>query len=223
MENAKELFIKAFMEAEKLDNADLPSEDEIQWGFSEKFEKSMDKLIRKNNRIQLSTRRTVTKSLIAAIVAIIVLFTGLMSVAATREPIIEFIKKIFPQYNEITLSENSVVSVAVIETEYTLTDLPDGFALDTYQKDDYSVFSVWKNSSDEEIAFSQSLLDSNFSIDNEHYYKEFEINGQKAFYAEDEHGAVLIYTDGYYWFTISVPADNIMDIIKLQEKISEKK
>ena len=115
MENPKELFVKAFMEAERLDNSGLPSEDEIEWDFSKEFEKSMEKLIRQNNRIQLSTRRTVTKSLIAAIVAIIVLFTGLMSVAATREPIIEFIKKIFPQYNEITLSENSVVPVDTIK------------------------------------------------------------------------------------------------------------
>lgn len=64
-------------------------------GISRKSLKSMNKLIRKNNRIQLSTRRAVTKSLIAAIVAIMVLFAGLMSVAATREPIIEFIKKYF--------------------------------------------------------------------------------------------------------------------------------
>ena len=46
MENAKELFVKAFMEAERLDNADLPGEDNIQWDFFFFFEKSMDKLIR---------------------------------------------------------------------------------------------------------------------------------------------------------------------------------
>lgn len=222
MENTKDLFVKAFMEAERLDSTELPSEDEIQWDFSEKFEKSMQKLIQKNNRINLSVRRNIRKGLLAAIFAILVLFTGLMSVSATRKPIIEFVKKVFPQFNEITLSNESIPPVDAIETEYTLSYLPDGFNLDTYQKDDCGVFSVWKNSSGEEIAFSQSLLDSNFSIDNEHYYKEFEINGQKAFYAEDEHGAVLIYTDGYYWFTISVPADNIKDIIMLQEKISEK-
>lgn len=222
MENTKELFVKAFMEAERLDNADIPSEDEIQWEFSEKFLQSMDKLIRKNNRIQLSTRKTVTKGLLAAIIAIMVLFTGLMSVAATRKPIIDFVKKVFSQFNEITLSNESVSPLDTIKTEYTLAELPDGFKLDTYRKDEYRIFSVWKNSEDQEIALSQTLLDSNSSIDNENYYRELEINGYKAFFAEDEYGAVLKYTDGYYWFTITVPAEYAKDIMSIQEKISEK-
>lgn len=36
------------MEAERLDNSGLPSEDEIEWDFSKEFEKSMEKLIRQN-------------------------------------------------------------------------------------------------------------------------------------------------------------------------------
>lgn len=95
MENRKELFIKAFLEAENVSISNLKSEDEIEWEFSEKFESSMNKLIKKNNHIQLSTRRTVRRDLLAAIIALIVAFTGLMSVSATRESIIEFVKKVF--------------------------------------------------------------------------------------------------------------------------------
>lgn len=222
MENPKELFVKAFMEAERLDNSGLPSEDEIEWDFSKKFEKSMEKLIRQNNRIQLSTRRTVTKSLIAAIIAILVLFTGLMSVAATREPIIEFIKNVFPQYNDITLSENSTPPVDKIEIEYTLKNLPEGYELKEYQKNEFKVFSVWKNENNEEIVFSQNLLDSSFTIDNEHGYRELEINGFKAYLAEDESGAFIRWTDGYYWFSISVPANDKDYIAVLQKNICEK-
>lgn len=94
MENRKELFIKAFLEAENVSISNLKSENEIEWEFSEKFENSMNKLIKKNNHIQLSTRRTVRKGLLAAIIALIVAFTGLMSISATRESIIEFVKKV---------------------------------------------------------------------------------------------------------------------------------
>lgn len=94
MENRKELFIKAFLEAENVSISNLKSENEIEWEFSEKFESSMNKLIKKNNHIQLSTRRTVRKGLLAAIIALIVAFTGLMSISATRESIIEFVKKV---------------------------------------------------------------------------------------------------------------------------------
>lgn len=222
MENAKEMFVKAFMEAERLDNESIPSENEIQWDFSDKFEKSMDKLIKKNNRIQLSTRRTVTKSLLAAIVAIMVLFAGLMSVAATREPIIEFVKKVFPQFNEITLSPEAALLVDTIETEYTLTDLPEGFKLDTYQKDDYSVFSVWKNEAGEEIVLTQVLLDSNFSIDTEHEYKEIIMNGYEAFLNKYEYNSTLTWTDGNYWFTLNVPNSLNDGLTNLAKNISEK-
>lgn len=222
MENAKERFIQAFMEAERLDNADLPSENEIQWDFSEKFEKSMDKLIRKNNRIQLSTRRTVAKSLIAAIVAIMVLFAGLMSVAATREPIIEFVKKVFSQFNEITLSENSVVPVDTIETEYTLTRLPEDFKLDTYQKDDCGTFTIWRNRNGEEITFSQDVLNLNVSVDTEHGYKELDINGYPAYLIHYEQNTILFWTDGKYCFTLNVPIRYKDEIITISASICEK-
>ncbi len=222
MENAKELFVKAFMEAERLDNADLPSEDEIQWEFSEKFLQSMDKLIQKNNRIQLSTRRTVTKSLLAAVIATMIAITALMSVSATRTPIIDFVKKVFSQFNEVTLSNESVPPVDTIETEYTLSYLPEGFKLYTYQKDDYSVFSVWKNEAGEEIVLTQALLDSNFSIDTEHEYKEIIMNGYEAFINKYEYNSTLTWTDGNYWFTLNVPNRLNDELTNLAKKISEK-
>ncbi len=44
----KELFIKAFLKAEAVDNSKVKSEEEIEWLFSEKFEKSMEKLLQDN-------------------------------------------------------------------------------------------------------------------------------------------------------------------------------
>lgn len=222
MENSRELFIKAFMESEQRKNALLPCKDESEWALSGKFEKSMNKLIQKNKRIQLSTRRTVTKSLLAAIITIMVLFTGLMSVSATRKPIIEFMKKIFPQFNEITLNGNLDPPVETIQTEYTLTNLPEGYEISNYQKSVNSVFIIWTNESGEEITFAQTILNSNVSIDNEHTYRELEINGLKAYLSEDEYGCALRWSDGYYCFTIRVPTSIKSDIIKLQENISEK-
>ncbi len=81
-------------EDENASISNLKSENEIEWKFSEKFESSMNKLIKKSNHIQLPTQRTVRRDLLAAIIALIVAFTGLMSVSATRESIIEFVKKV---------------------------------------------------------------------------------------------------------------------------------
>lgn len=182
----------------------------------------MDMLIKKNNRIKLSTRRTAAKSLLAAIIAILLLFTGLMSCAAIREPIVEFVKKVFPKYNEITLIESSIPPVDNFEIEYTLTNLPEGYELKEYQKYHFKLFSVWENENNEEIVFSQNLLDSSFTIDNEHGYREFEINGFKAYLTEDTSGAFLIWSDGYYWFTLNVPSSSKDEIIIMAENICEK-
>lgn len=222
MENSKELFIKAFMEAERIDNSRLKSEDEIEWDFSEKFEKSMNKLIKKNNHIKLSTRRNIRKGLLAAIIAIIVAFTGLMSVSATRTPFIEFIKKVFPQFNEVTLSEESTPPVDRIETEYTLTNLPEGYEIKEYQKDELGIFTVWKNSNNSEIMFSQEILDPNLSIDTEHNYHELKINGYESYLLTTEMNSVLSWTDGCYWFILNVPNNLKDNLINMAENISEK-
>lgn len=222
MENSKELFIKAFMEAERIDNSSLKSEDEIEWDFSEKFEKSMNQLIKKNNHIRLSTRRKIRKGLLAAILAIIVAFTGLMSVSATRTPFVEFMKKVLPQFNEVTLSDEATPPVDRIETEYTLTNLPDGFEITEYQKDELVVMSKWENQMGKDIVLFQEILDSNLSIDTEHSYEEIVINGYSAYLNKYELNSSLKWTDGYYWFTLSVPNNLHNEVITLAENISEK-
>lgn len=210
------------MEAERIDNSSLKSEGEIEWDFSEKFENSMNQLIKKNNHIKLSTRRKIRKGLLAAIITVIVAFTGLMSVSATRTPFIEFIKKVFPQFNEVTLSEESTPPVDRIETEYTLTNLPDGFEITEYQKDELVVMSKWENQMGEDIVLFQEILDSNLSIDTEHSYEEIVINGYSAYLNKYELNSSLKWTDGYYWFTLSVPNNLHNEVITLAENISEK-
>lgn len=211
------------MEAEQISNAEFINTENKDITFSKEFERKMDKLIKKDKRIHFSTRQKITKGLIAAIIAIIVAFTGLMSVSATRTPFIEFIKKVFPQFNEVTLSEKSTPPVERIETEYTLTDLPKGFEIKEYQKDDLGVFTIWKNTIDDsEIIFSQEILDPNLSIDTEHNYKEIYINNYNAYLNQYEFNSSLKWTDGHYWFTLSVPYNLNDELINMAENISEK-
>ena len=224
MENSKEQFIKAFLEAERIDNSRLKSEDEIEWEFSEKFEKSMNKLIKKNNYIKLSTRKNIKKGLLAAIVAIIVTFTGLMSVSATRTPFVEFIKSLDKRNSmtEIHLDPDSTPPVDTIETEYTLSYIPDGYKLKIYQKDELRVFIIWENDKNEEIVFSQSILDSNFSINNENNYQEIIVNGYEAYLNEYELNSTLLWRDDCYWFNLSIPNSLDKNVIEMSKTICEK-
>ncbi len=224
MDNVKKLFVQALIEAENKEISKLKGEDEIEWEFSEKFENSMNKLIRKNIHIRLSTRRTVRRGLLAAIIALIAVFSGLMSVSATREPIVNFVKRVFSDHNEMTMSGNSVLPVDRIETEYTLCDLPEEYVLTTYEKDEIGVFSRWKSSVDNsEIVFSQDILLVNMSIDNEHNYRETVVNGYTAYLNQYEFNTSLTWTDGTYLFTLNVPNSLNIDITDLAKNIIEKK
>lgn len=222
MKYRNELLANAFMQAEKLDNQKMKREDEIIWDFSPKFEYSMNKLLRKNERIKLSTRRNIRKGLLAAIIAIVILFTGLMSASATRKPFVEFVKKFFPEFNQISISEESTPVVNTIETVYTLTEIPDEYVLAQYQYDEYSVFTVWRNEEGKEIVLFQNILETGFNVNNEQNYRELRINGYEAYLNDYEFNSTLVWTDGTYWFRLNVPNDIKTDIIEIAEKISIK-
>lgn len=218
MEKSRELFIKAFMEAESYDNSKLKSEEEIDWKFSEKFEKSMNKLIKKNSRIVFSTRQRIKKGLIAAIIAIVVLFTGLMSVSATRAPFVEILKKVFSDHNEISITKESIPPVDSIETEYTLSYIPDGYKLKSYDKGSFSVLTIWSNDKGEDITLYQSIIDSVINIDTEHGYEELKINGYDAYYNSNN----LMWTDGSYWFSMSKTNADKDELLELSKSLTEK-
>lgn len=218
MESSKGLFIKAFMEAEMQTYSAYQTE--IDYAFSESFERKMDKLISKDNRIKLYTRRRISKGLIAAIIAIIIMFTGMMSISAARTPFLEFLESwnIKGGTTDIRLHPEATPPVNTIETVYMLTTVPDGFELTTYQQEEYSVFAVWQNKNGEEIVFNQFILDSNISVDNKHEYEEFEMNGYKAYSAND----YLLWTDGYYWFDLGKTNADKDELLELSKNISEK-
>lgn len=182
----------------------------------------MNKLLRKNERIKLSTRRNIRKGLLAAVIAIIILFTGLMSVSATRKPFVEFVKKVFSGFNEISISEESTPAVDTIETVYTLTDIPEEYTLAQYQIDEYSVLTVWRNEEGKEIVLFQNILETGFNVNNEQNYSELRINGYEAYLNEYEFNSTLVWTDGTYWFRLNVPNDIKSDIIEIAENISKK-
>lgn len=91
MMNKDDLIVKAFLDAELDISGDSLDELDKEYTFSDDFEESMQKLISKNERIRLDTRRRISRSLIAAIIAIIVMFTGLLSVSASKYNPLDFI------------------------------------------------------------------------------------------------------------------------------------
>ena len=218
----KELFIKAFLEADAIEMEKYQNKDDFHHKFSKSFEKKMNKLIAKNNRISLYTRRKISKALIAAIIAIIVLFTGLMSVSASREKIIEFVENVLSQYTQLELSEDSPEIPDTIETAYTISNIPEGFKLKQYVLEETGVFAIWQNDKGEEIVLRQDILNADFSIDNESKYEKTTINGYPAYIYGDKLTHFISWSDGEYWFTIHAPTRYKNNLLNMAENISKK-
>ena len=218
----KELFINAFLEAEQITNKDYLNKDDFNFEFSDEFNKKMKKLIAKESRISFNHRKRISRALIAAIIATIIMFTGLMSVSASRQKIIEFIETIFPKYTQVELSEESAPTPDTIETAYTLGYVPDGYELEQYNQDEVSVFVIWKNNSGNEIVFSQNLLDSNISIDNEHEYETAELNGYTSYIYGDDNLCSITWNDENYRYVLATPSEFKDELIKMVENLREK-
>ena len=219
----KELFLKAFSEADLLDMQKYQTKADFKHEFSEAFEKKMSRLIAKESRISFNTRKKLTNALLAAIIAVLVLITGLMSVSASREKIVEFVERVFSTNTQITLSENSAPTPETIEKAYTLGYVPEGFVLKSYDVDELAVYAICENSISEIIVFEQYILNMNSSISNEDYYKKIKLNGYDAYVYGIENNICISWSDGEYWFTINALTKFKDELLTIAEKIIEKK
>ncbi|WP_296967696.1 DUF4367 domain-containing protein [uncultured Eubacterium sp.] len=218
----KELFVNAFIEAEKIEYAGYLDKSFFTFEFSPKFEKKMSKLVSKEHLIKFSIRRKISKSLIAAVVAIIVMFTGLMSVSASRRKIIDFVETLFPGYVSIDLTKDSQLDDETIKTEYTLKTVPDGFKIVQYDRNDYGVFCLWRNENGEQLVFSQDTMSASITIDNEHYFERTLINGNKAYIYGEGKNLYITWNDGTYWFDIGADSIDKETLIAYAENITKK-
>ncbi len=162
----EELF-NAFRQVASEEFAHIPNEEDIEYEFSERFNKKMDKLFKKIERNCTYPTVRISKRIITVIAAVLIIFAGLMSVSAIREPIVNFVLEFFEEHIDFGFSGD--VSQE-IENEYSFSEIPNGFDLVTKTSDYDIVHSEYKNkNTGDEIVFTQTITDGlSLSVDNEH-------------------------------------------------------
>lgn len=162
----EELF-NALREVASEEFAHIPNEEDIAYEFSERFNKKMDKLFKKIERNCTYPTVRISKRIITILAAILIIFAGLMSVSAIREPIVNFIVEKYEIFVEFFFSGDISEQ---IEYEYGFSEIPDGFDLVTKTSDYDIVHSEYKNeTTGDEIVFTQTITDGlSLSVDNEH-------------------------------------------------------
>ncbi len=179
MSVSKEEFFGILREYASKEFEHIPKcDDEIDYEFSEEFEKKIKKLIDSIGNNKKPRKLNHRKAIAVLIAAIIVAFAGAMSVSAIREPIVDFIYKVYDGFTDLFFEGDTTNNIAYI---YSLSEIPEGFVEIEQLTTDGVVYVKYENKESKKIIeFCQNITeDSSFSLDNEHGRVEtVQINGQ---------------------------------------------
>ena len=141
--------------------------------FSEKFNKKMDRLIKRRSRSYYKFINTAGKRAACIAAVIIIASLSLLTVRAVRETVYRFLVGIFGDHTEVAVESDMGDHPKTIETEYYLDGLPEGFELVEHSYANRRNFSMFVKG-DEFVIFEQHTADQyQFVFDNEHseYYE----------------------------------------------------
>lgn len=167
MSMSREEFKAAFREVVSSEFAQIPTdEDSIDFTFSEKFNKKMEKLIKSQRKPYWNFISTVSRRAAVIIVAIITLVTAAFSVKAIREPIIKFIKQVYESFTHYSFDGDTV---EIITKEYTITQMLDGYEQFDKLTSENTIATTYKNKLGDTIIFTQMTTEYSigYFVDNE--------------------------------------------------------
>lgn len=104
---------------------DIPeNESEIECEFSDEFNKKMEKLLKRVSYDRTHIVSWAGKKIIIVAAIIALMLSGMMSVGAIREPVVEFIYNIYEEFTEIFFDGDTTDKITY---RYSLSEIPEGF------------------------------------------------------------------------------------------------
>ena len=177
--------------------------------FSLRFEKRMDKLIRREAAHPWAVSHRLARNLIAAAIVLILLFTLCMSVGAFRDRLFHFFRLHFKDHDDVVFELPDAKNK--IETEYEISELPEGFSLKEEIKLSFQIIRIYCHE-EEIISFCQEVVNNqqNSSVDNERsQYTEMEIDGCGVFVLENTEQISLAWNQDMYVFWLDIHKENV--------------
>jgi len=212
---SKAQFKEAFREVISSEFSHIPkNEDEIDFVFSERFNKRMAKLINSQKKAYYKLINTAAKRVAIIIVLILTMFTAAFSVKAIREPIIKFVKQIYETFIHYSVEGDTTDK---IEKEYPLKFVPDGFNEINKVRDSYLITTIYENSTADRIVFSQVTTKTNagYFLDNETGEVHSEVvNGINVEWKKWYDNITVLWTNEGYVFSIECMGNINFDTIK---------
>lgn len=219
MSMSREEFKAAFREVVSSEFAHIPTdESSIDFTFSEKFIKRMDKLIRAQRKSYYKFINTAAKRAAVIFAAIITLFTASLSVKAIREPVVRFIRQVYETFIHYTF-EGEIQPK--IKKEFFIKTLPDGFIQHDKIESDLAITTIYVNDNNTIKFTQQSTNNANHFFDNESgTLTKVTISGINVDIYESENIKHAVWTDEGYFFKLTCIGEiNIDSVTMMIESI----
>lgn len=212
---SKAEFKKAFREVVSSEFSHIPkNENEIEYEFSERFNKRMAKLINSQKKSYYRLINTAAKRVAVIFILVLTMFTAAFSVKAIREPIIEFVKHVYETFIHYSVEGDTDDK---IEIEYSLTFVPDGFEQTDIIRNDNSINITYESTDGDIIEFAQMTTEtySGHFVDNEtgNIYTE-NVDGINVEFKEWHTTKNAIWIEKGYVFVIDCYGEISLDEIK---------
>ena len=179
MSMTKDEFCEALRFYASKEFEDIPRDDsEIDFEFSEKFNKKMEKLLKKVRYDSTHIVSWTARKIIVIAAALTIALAGMMSVSAIREPIVDFITETYQGFVEIFFKGDTSKTIT---HRYSFSKLPDGFVeTQKISEDRVNVVRFENTVSGDIIEFKQTVTEeSSFFLDTDNgIVEEFEIDGK---------------------------------------------
>lgn len=207
-------FKNAFREVVSLEFSHIPYDESIiNYTFSNKFNKKMEKLIKSQKKVYWKFVNTASKRVAIICVILLTMLTTACSVKTLREPMVSFFAEVYETFTRYFFEGDTTER---IEKEYIITKLPHGFTQVDKMNNDLVITTVYKNG-DDTIKFTQQpTSNANHVFDNENgtiitiSVLDFNVD-----IYESENIKHAIWTRNGYFFKMTCIGDINIDSIKI--------
>lgn len=200
---------------------DVPvDESEIEYEFSEEFNRKMEKLLRRVAYDRTHAVSWAARKVIAVAAAIIFALAGMMSVSAIREPVVEFFYNIYEEFMEIFFEGDTTEKITYV---YSLSEIPEGF-VETQRLFDgaISIITYENEKSGDIIELSQCITeDTSFLLDNDHgNIAQYKMNDKEVSVFISDYGEsfYVFWTEESYYMTMifsgHTTVEDLMEMVK---------
>lgn len=176
--------------------------------FSDKYKRKINKLIKRREKLYFKLICTTGRRIVCTAAAVIIILASALSVEAVREAIHDFLMNIFNGHTTVSVSGTIEDYPTIIEEEYEIASLPEGFELADYYVDETSVVAMYLNN-DKYILFEQTVYyDFTGNFDNN--------NAEFEYYTDTSGQEYLIYNTGN---TFNIMFDNGKYVIRIESNL----